>query len=370
VSVEPLIVDAHLDVAWNAFHNGRDLELPVAEIRAAEADPSAVAMTSLPAFGEAGVAVVFATLNVLPAEIGALGMDLNLVRPMRFYHDQEEAEAQALDQLRIYERWEEAERIRVVRSRADLDAHLLRFGDDRIPGFVLTMESADPIRDPDDLPAWFERGVRMISLAWESTRYAGGTGSSKALTDLGRELLTAMAELEIVHDAVHLSEEAFWEAVGLHHRGLCVTHANPRALMLPPPGRRPEVPLNRYLSDEQIAAVARPRGAATRGVIGLALLNEFLDPRWDFSEHGRETEVTMASQGAAHLEHFAGIAGWESLGIGSDVDVGYGRDETPKELDSVLEWRRIGEFVPAEARAGVLGENWLRFLGETLPDGP
>jgi membrane dipeptidase len=139
--------------------------------------------------------------------------------------------------------------------------------------------------------------------------------------------------------------------------------------MLPPPGHRAEVPLNRYLSDEQIAAVAQPRGGATRGVIGLALLNEFLDPSWNFSARGRETEVTMANQGAAHLERLAEIAGWECLGIGSDVDAGYGREETPQDLESVLEWRRIGDFVPASARLGVLGENWLRFLRETLPDG-
>lgn len=366
---EPLIVDAHVDVAWNAFHNARDLTLPVAELRDAEPDPSAVAMTSLADFGAAGVAVVFATLNVMPARLGPLGMDTDLPRPWRLYSSPEEAEAQALDLLRFYEDWENEGRIRVIRSRPDLETHLDRFGADRVPGFVITMESADPVRAPEDLPAWFERGVRMIGLAWESTRYAGGTGSSSGLTEIGRELVTAMADLGIVHDAVHLSEEAFWEAAGLPHHGLCVSHANPRALMLPPPGRRGEVPLNRYLSDEQIAEVARPHGAADRGVIGLALLNEFLDPRWDFSEAGRKTKVTIAGQGAAQLERFARIAGWESVGIGSDVDVAYGREETPADLDSVLDWKRIGDHVPAEARRGVLGENWLRFLRETLPDG-
>lgn len=177
-----------------------------------------------------------------------------------------------------------------------------------------------------------------------------------------------MAELGIVHDASHLSEEAFWEAVGLPHRGLCVTHGNARALMLPPRGHRTMVPLNRHLSDAQIAEVARPHGAADRGVIGLALINDFLDPRWWFDATGRTNAVSMRSQGAAHLHHLAAIAGWESVGIGSDVDSSFGRDETPLDLDSVTDWPRIGDYVPTAARRGVLGENWLRFLRQTLPE--
>jgi membrane dipeptidase len=105
-------------------------------------------------------------------------------------------------------------------------------------------------------------------------------------------------------------------------------------------------------------------------VIGLALLNDFLDPRWDFDAAGRAIEVTMARQGAAHLHHLAGVAGWESVGLGTDIDVGYGRDETPHEIDSVADWARLADTVPAAERDGVLGLNWLRFLREVLPAGP
>jgi membrane dipeptidase len=77
--------------------------------------------------------------------------------------------------------------------------------------------------------------------------------------------------------------------------------------------------------------------------------------------------VTLAGEAAAHLRHIAGLAGWERVGIGTDVDAGHGRAETPLELDSVADWHRIGELAPAEARAGVLGGNWLRFLRAALP---
>jgi membrane dipeptidase len=95
-------------------------------------------------------------------------------------------------------------------------------------------------------------------------------------------------------------------------------------------------------------------------------LNAFLEPRWRFDgAHG----VAVGKQVAAHLNRCAEPAGWESVGIGSDVDAGYGRDQTPEELDSVSDWERIAEHVPREARAGVLGGNRLRFLRDTLPAG-
>jgi len=57
------------------------------------------------------------------------------------------------------------------------------------------------------------------------------------------------------------------------------------------------------------------------------------------------------------------------VGIGSDVDAGHGRAETPRELDSAADWPRIADVVPEESRAAVLGGNWLRFLRAALPAG-
>jgi membrane dipeptidase len=55
------------------------------------------------------------------------------------------------------------------------------------------------------------------------------------------------------------------------------------------------------------------------------------------------------------------------VGIGSDLDGGLGADETPAELETAADLVKISDVVPADARAGVLGENWLRFLREALP---
>lgn len=69
----------------------------------------------------------------------------------------------------------------------------------------------------------------------------------------------------------------------------------------------------------------------------------------------------------AHAGHIASIVGWHRVGIGSDLDGGLGVDETPVELDTAADLVRIGDVVPPEARAGMLGENWLRFLRGALP---
>ena len=357
----PVIVDGHLDVAWNALHNRRDLTRSVTELRTGGPGPSGVAMTSLPGFGEAGVALVVASLFASPASRWSVAADLD----MPGYTTAEEAEAQVLEQLRLYERWAEVGAIRLIRDAASLDAHLARFEADRVPGFLLALEGADPITSSGALPRLVDLGVCMVGLAWGSTRYAGGTGSSDGLTAAGRELLAAMAELGVIHDASHLSEESFLEAVELPHHALCASHANPRALLLPARGDPSPIPLNRYLSDAQLAAVAQPRGpAGARGVIGLTLLDLFLDAAWGIP--GRTVAVRLRDQVAAHLHHVAGVVGWECVGIGSDVDAGVGRDETPEELDSIADWRAIGEVVPATARPGVLGGNWLRFFRQTL----
>jgi membrane dipeptidase len=335
-----VIVDAHLDLAWNALHTGRDLTQPL--------DPVSGALTSLPALGAAGVGLVCATLFAEPA-------DAWLGPVVDGYRTPEEAERQALEMLALYREWEAGGAVRILTGRASLEAHLARFPEDAVPGLLLLIEGADPIVAVDDLADWWERGVRMIGLAWGPTRYAGGTGSTAGLSPLGAELLEAMAELRVIHDASHLSEEAFAAALPLPHHALCVTHATARALMTARPGR---IPFNRFLSDQQIRAVAE-----RDGVIGLALLNDFLVPGWGAGD----PPVTLAADAAAHLRHLAGIAGWERVGIGSDVDAGHGRAETPLELGSVADWPRVGDIAPPEARAGVLGGNWLRFLRAALP---
>ena len=55
------------------------------------------------------------------------------------------------------------------------------------------------------------------------------------------------------------------------------------------------------------------------------------------------------------------------VGIGSDLDAGAGREESPEELDDAADWPRLAGAVPEEHREAVLGGNWLRVLRANLP---
>src|SRR5262249_39124335 len=145
------LVDAHLDLAENVTLFARDLTLSVAEIRIQEKRTTRQATVSLPDLERGGIAVVCATVTpgFLAADVGE-----NFEPRSALYSTCEEAEAQALTQIALYESWEREGRIRLLKSSTDLDHHLQLWQNDRKPGLVLLMEGADPIVQVRDLPRW------------------------------------------------------------------------------------------------------------------------------------------------------------------------------------------------------------------------
>ena len=335
------IVDGHLDLAESVTLFGRDLTEPVA------ADGGWT--VSLPDLERGGLAVVIATVTggFLVADVGA-----DFEPRSALYSTPEEAEAHALAQIALYERWQEEGRVRLLKSAADLDHHLELWREDRRPGLVLLMEGADPIVQVDDLPAWWRRGLRLVGLTFGETRYGSGVrGSGIAgpggLTDQGVALLSRMAELGMTWDVSHLTDAGIRHGLDLGVTRVCASHANARAL----------TPTKRHLSDPVIGAIG-----ARGGVIGVVLFNGFLDPRWP----GDGSLGVGVDAVRRHAAHIAAIAGWPHVGIGSDLDGGFGREETPEEIDTVADLAAIGAAVPPEARDGFLGGNWLHFLRTVL----
>jgi membrane dipeptidase len=352
-----MIVDSHLDLAENVTLFGRDLSLPALERRLLEKrvgviGPSGQATVGLPDMQRGGVAVVCATVTpgFLVADVGA-----DFEPQSALYSTPEEAEAQALKQIALYRGWEKRGLVRLLGSAADLDDHLARWQYDRLPGLVLLMEGADPIVHVEDLPRWWDLGLRMIGLTFGDTRYGVGVASGRAavrpggLTSDGLAMLDRMAELGFIWDISHLAEGGVWQGLATGFQHVCASHATARALL----------PTDRHLSDEVLRAVA-----ARGGVIGLPLYNAFLDTRW---RQDKTTPVTLADQARRHLDYLAGVIGWEHVGIGSDLDGGFGMEQSPAEIDTIADLHKIGEIVPTEAREAVLSANWLRFLRAALP---
>ena len=347
-----LVVDGHLDLATNALLFGRDLTVPARETRAKENRTRSQVTVALPDLVAGRVGILFATIWALPAklDIGVGSLDTLAAPAMRPYSTPEEAEVQGLTQLDLYRHLAEDGAVRLILSKGDLSRHVDAWTTDGVPGLVILMEGADPIVRPEDVPAWWERGLRIVGPAWGRTRYAGGTGAPGGLTPEGRELVAAMRETGMVLDISHLADEAFADAMEVGPGRVIASHSSARAL----------VPGDRQLTDEMIRAVGD-----RDGIVGLPLYNLFLDKAW---RHGSSVIVRADDQFRRHAEHIAGLIGWDRVGIGSDLDGGFGLLESPEEIDTVADLSAVAAALPEEARAGVLGGNWLRFLRQALPD--
>jgi len=348
-----LIVDAHLDLSYNAVALGRDLRLPLNELRALErATPppgkwSGAAMVTFPELRRGRVAVVGGSLFVEPAH--ASWDTSGLV-----YHNAEEAHAQALAQLETYFRWADAGELQFLRNNADLEASLASWNTD-LPmiGLFLVMEGAAPIRKPEEVGWWVERGLRGVGLSWAAgTSYAGGNANPGPLTDEGRALLREMAAFNLLLDISHLWETAAHEALDCYPGPVAASHANPRALREGP----------RQLSDDLIRQLAE-----RDGVIGIVPFNWMLDAGWKADD--ARLPLSRVVEAVDHVCQVTGSS--RHVGLGTDCDGGMGMEKAPVGLDSVADLGKLGILLQergysADDIAAILHTNWLRLLRATL----
>lgn len=349
-----ILVDAHLDLAYNAVVLHRDLRRPVAEIRAQETlqpppgEYTGTCLVSLPALLAGRFAVVGGSLFVAPA-VGSWPNE-----PV-VYHTPDEAYAQALAQLDYYRRLTaEDERVTLLRREADLDAVLTAWeqGTPRL-GLFVVLEGADPIRDPGELGEWVERGLRGVGLTWAAgTRYGGGNQAPGPLTDLGRQLLHRMAEYNLLLDLSHLWEEAAFAALDGYPGPVVASHANPRAFVDSP----------RMLADALIRRLAEHDG-----VVGIIPFNRMLQAGWT----PREPRLPLARVVEA-VDYVCQLVGDAThVGIGSDFDGGFGVESVPEGIETSADLGQLGPllaargYAPTEVEA-ILGGNWLREMRRAL----
>ena len=225
-------------------------------------------------------------------------------------------------------------------------------------GFVLSMEGADPIVGPDSLGFWVEQGLRIVSLAhYGPSRYAHGTKSVGGLFPMGRELLAEMATQGVALDITHLSDDSFAEAIDLFDGPVLATHSNCRAL----------VPGDRQLTDDMIRQLV-----ARDAVIGAALDAWMLQPGWVIGE--TTPELVSMETFVDHIDHVCQLAGnARHAAIGTDLDGGYGTEQTPRDLDTIADLRVVPEllatrgYVDADIEL-VMHGNWERWLRGVLPE--
>lgn len=354
-----LVVDAHLDLAMNALMWNRDLALGALEMRQIEraegmtAKGRCAGTVAFPDLRAGNIGLVFAT--VIARKNHGQNSEID-------FRTHEVAYAQAQGQLAWYRELERQGIVRLIGTVGDLAAWRSAWEADpaHAPfGFVLLMEGADPIVEPAQARLWWDDGLCIVGLAhYGPSAYAFGTGSAGPLTAKGRALLREMDALGMMLDVSHLTDESFHEALDLIRGPVLASHSNCRTL----------VPGDRQLDDDMIRRLVE-----REAVIGAVMDAWMLQPNW---ERGVTTNENVSLANVVdQIDHVCQLAGSSRhAAIGTDLDGGYGIEQTPHDLDTIADVQKIPDLLrdrgySVDDVAAIMHGNWLRLLQRGLPAG-
>jgi membrane dipeptidase len=271
-------------------------------------------------------------------------------------------------QLAWYREMEAAGEMVQICTGSELRVHLQRWevaleqsdgSQNSLPvGYVLSLEGADSLVTLDHLHRAHGYGLRAIGPAhYGPGVYANGTDATGRMGEQGIALLREADSLGMILDATHLCDDAFWQALDLFKGPVWASHHNCRAL----------VPHNRQLSDEMILALAQ-RGA----VIGAAFDAWMLHPGWVRGQTTPESAGVNLRSVIEHMDRICQLTGSaRHVGIGSDLDGCFGKEQCPGDLESIADLKKIPELLAERGFTGediqaVMGGNFLRILSEAL----
>lgn len=367
-----LIIDGHLDLAYNATYHRRDLTRTVQELRERE-DPAplrgpdhpdslrerrglepmgkGVVTVTLPAMRQGQVGVVLSTIM---SRVQMPGITMN--DGMR---TQVGAAAIGQSHLFYYRALERLGEIRFIRTLADLEASVKAWENPtpKTPvGLILSMESADPILGPDQVAQWWDWGLRSVGITHFGVNTWGhGTGTQGGLFPCAYPLMDALRAAGAVLDLTHAADLTFWQILDYWDGPVHASHCVCRALT---PGQR-------HLSDEMIRALT-DRG----GVIGMVFAEPMLNPAWNFDHPETWPSTAKRSMKAVieHLDHICQLTGnCDHVAIGSDLDGGFGRETSPVDYDTIADLQKFLDmlerrgFTQADI-AEIAHGNLLRFF--------
>lgn len=357
------LIDGHLDLAWNGASHDRELTLELAELNAAEEGMTDVgyrgkATVTFPEMRRGGIYLCLATF--LARSGPKLQRKPSYLRTDVDYNTRIGSYAAAHAQWACYEYWQEIGEIRVLRSGAELEDHLRNqaagAGQRQPIGVILSMEGADPITRPEQLDHWYNLGLRAIGPAhYGFSHYAGGTAVDGPLTSEGKELLKRMELLNMAMDVTHLCDRSMAEALDLFGGTVWASHHNCRAL----------VPADRQLTDEQIKQLI-----ARDAVIAAAADAWMLRPNWIIGKTlPGDLKITSIADHIDRVCQFAGNA--KHSAIGSDLDGGFGTEQTPSDLKSIADLQQLDAILQSRGYSSddiedIFHRNWLRMFRRVL----
>jgi len=238
---------------------------------------------------------------------------------------------------------------------------------------IMGLQNADEFRDPKDVKAFFELGLRCAQLTYNSQNLIGSGSTDRVdggISDYGVDIIKAMNEVGMLVDVSHSGDRTTLEAIELSPKPIAFTHSNCRALNNHP----------RLKTDEAIRKLAEKGG-----VMGITGVRNFV----------KDKEPTTVEDIVDHIDHVVKLVGIEHVGIGTDSDL-MGYDHMPpdqyKQLkagykssyafrdkidtDGFNHPRKMYDLTAALVRRGysdsniqaVLGGNFRRLLGSTWTD--
>lgn len=350
-----LIMDAHLDLAMNALEWNRDLTRPIDEIRARERrltdkPDRGKGTVSFPEMRRGGVGLCVAT---------QIARYVALDNPLQGWHSPDQAWAMTQGQLAWYRAMEERGELVQLGDGDGLDRHLSFWKNgvaaNGVPiGYVLSLEGADSIVTLRHLERAYAQGLRAVGPGhYGPGVYAQGTNACGDLGARGRELLREMDRLGIILDVTHLCDESVRDALDHFQGPVWASHSNCRAI----------VAHNRQFSDDHIRELIR-RGA----VIGAAFDAWMLVPGWVREETTPESAGVTLESVANHIDHICQIAGdARHVGIGSDLDGGFGREQAPSDVQTIADLSRLPAVLKTRGYddrdvENIAHGNFVRFL--------
>ena len=362
-----LILDAHEDLSINMMDYKRDYRLSAKEIQAIDKQTGVDKLWPPSLLGwedwnRGRVGLVFSTLFEAPFRPGSRHGDAD-----SGYKTIQEANARYWRHPAIYKRLaeENPEKFRIIQTRPELSAHLQDW-ENQNPnqpetfkpiGLIQLMEGAEGILGPDELPKWWEAGVRVIGLAWAGNQYCGGTHVPGPLTKAGKDLVKVMQEIGFALDISHLDEESVWDVLDIYDGPIIASHVLASSLVKGYKG-------NRLLSDAVIKALID-----RDGVIGILPGNEFLDMSKPKNTHKSEFPLSLVINQFDYICQLAGDA--DHVGFGTDFDGGFGVPGVPVGIETIADLPKVlnglGERGYTEEQLqGMASGNFLRVIESVL----
>jgi membrane dipeptidase len=277
--------------------------------------------------------------------------------PLPGWNSPEQAWAQTQGQLSWYREMERKGELRQIRNAEDLKDHLDAWEESSETssiGYVLSLEGADSIVSMEHLFMAHQQGLRAIGPAhYGPGTYAHGTDSSGGIGERGKELLTQMERLKMILDATHLCDQSFWESMEYYQGPVWASHNNCRKF----------VDHNRQFSDEQIRELLQ-----RKAVIGMALDAWMMVPNWVRGVSTPSGMNASLEQTVDNIDHICQLAGnSEQVGLGTDLDGAFGKEQTPVEIDTIADLQKIPGLLRNRGYSesdveNIMSGNFINFL--------